>query len=466
MRAAASIPLWTLALLLPSLAAGQSNAADDPEPDSSYAIPAAEIIVFDLSLSAYNRHFSGSSDYDVSWESIQRNLKHSWVTDNDPFQVNQFAHPYQGSLYHGAARSAGLNYWEASAMTFLGSAWWEITGERTPPAVNDQVASGIAGSFFGEPLFRMARLVMDRSDLPDHWRYGLAAAISPPLGLNRLLYGGRFDKAFSDNDPAYYGRLRIGAAHATQTTFEPSPSFDTSTGQLDFAMDYGLPGKPGYSYRRPFDYFSFHALLSSANSVESLQSRGLLFGTDYAAGDKVRGLWGLYASYDYLAPQIFDVSSTALSVGTTAQWWMSRQFALQGTALIGLGYSAASSGRGTAATDRNYHYGVAPQAGLSLRLTSGQSAAFDVSAQTVALGSIARRNAGRDNLSRIEAALTWRIHGPHAIGIGYQWSHRSTSSRLQPDSTPSIGTVMIGYVLLGQQGFGSVDWRASAGAGE
>ena len=26
--------------------------------------------------------------------------------------------------------------------------------------------------------------------------------------------------------------------------------------QADFALDYGLPGKDGYQYRRPFDYFS------------------------------------------------------------------------------------------------------------------------------------------------------------------------------------------------------------------
>ncbi len=198
------------------------------ETDKSYLWPALEIIGFDLLLSNYNRQFSGTSDYDVSWSSIRRNLRGPWVVDNDPFKVNQFAPPYQGSLDHGAGRSTGLSYWEASALTFAGSAWWEITGEKTPPAQNDQIASGIAGSFLGEPLFRMARLVQDRSDLPDSWRPWLAAA-----------------------------------------------------------------------------------LLSSANGVEALSSRGLLFGTDYALGDNYRGIWGLYANYDYLSPQIFHVSGRA-----------------------------------------------------------------------------------------------------------------------------------------------------------
>ena len=63
------------------------------EPDKSYWWPALEIIGFDLLLSNYNRATSGSSDYDVSWASVRRNLRGPWVVDNDPFKVNQFAHP-------------------------------------------------------------------------------------------------------------------------------------------------------------------------------------------------------------------------------------------------------------------------------------------------------------------------------------------------------------------------------------
>jgi hypothetical protein len=108
--AAASAPVLPLAAPAP---------ADAPK---SYAIPAAEIIGFDFLLNRYNHLTSGVTDYDVSWGSIKRNLRGPWVTDNDPFNVNQFAHPYQGSLYHGASRSAGLSYWESAAMTFAGSA--------------------------------------------------------------------------------------------------------------------------------------------------------------------------------------------------------------------------------------------------------------------------------------------------------------------------------------------------------
>ncbi len=93
-------------------------------------------------------------------------------------------------------------------------------------------------------------------------------------------------------------------------------------------MAYGLPGKPGYSYERPFDYFHFELTAvastgSGGDAFENIMTRGLLYGTKYSVGDAYRGVWGLYGSYDYISPAIFRVSSTALSVGTTAQWWLS-----------------------------------------------------------------------------------------------------------------------------------------------
>lgn len=90
--------------------------------DKSYLIPAVEIFGFDVLVNRANHQFSNSRDYDVSMSSIRNNLRSSWVADNDPYKVNQFAHPYQGSMYHGFARSAGLGYWESAAYTFAGSA--------------------------------------------------------------------------------------------------------------------------------------------------------------------------------------------------------------------------------------------------------------------------------------------------------------------------------------------------------
>src|SRR5215467_3077326 len=132
----------------PASAAADASADREARIQASkiYAIPAWEIVGFDVLVNLANRYTTGDP-YHSNLTSIRHNLHHKWVVDNDPFKVNQFWHPYQGSMYHGFARSAGLDFWPSLGYTFAGSAFWEIVGETTPPSKNDQIASGVAGSF-------------------------------------------------------------------------------------------------------------------------------------------------------------------------------------------------------------------------------------------------------------------------------------------------------------------------------
>ncbi len=432
---------------------------------SSLAVPGLEILGFDFLLNRYNHAFSGVSDYDVSLSSIRRNLRGPWVVDNDPFKTNQFAHPYQGALYHGAGRATGHGYWTSSALTFAGAAAWEIAGEKTPPARNDLIASGIAGSFLGEPLFRMARLAMKPgSSVPPEWRSWVAGAIDPPVALNRGLFGSKYDDLFDDHDPAYYGRLHLGAGYVSNHPPDTLGKFKTGMAQADLAIDYGLPGQPGYSYKRPFDYFTFQASVSSANGVENVSTHGLLLGMDFAAGNNYRGLWGIFGSYDYLAPQIFQLSSTAISLGSAGQWWLGKTVALQGFGLAGVGYSAASTINNRQLTnDSEYHYGMAPRVALSLRAIIGNRASIDLAAREVSLGRIANRNAGHDDIARVETDFTWRFAGQHAIGVSYVLDHRHAEYASASERRQTLGTFGIFYTLLSHQGFGAVDWRGTTG---
>src|SRR5919109_486235 len=83
----------------------------------SYVIPAAEIVGFIGALNAFNRLVIDEDTYGTDGHSIWENLHTAPVFDNDPFHVNQIGHPYQGSIYYGLARSAGLNYLESLAAT-------------------------------------------------------------------------------------------------------------------------------------------------------------------------------------------------------------------------------------------------------------------------------------------------------------------------------------------------------------
>ena len=126
----------------------------------SYVIPAAEIVGFVGALNAFNRLVIDEDTYGTDGHSIWENLHTAPEFDNDPFHVNQIGHPYQGSIYYGLARSAGLNYWESLAATLFGSFLWETAGETTAPSLNDYVTTTLGGSFVGEAAFRMASLLL------------------------------------------------------------------------------------------------------------------------------------------------------------------------------------------------------------------------------------------------------------------------------------------------------------------
>ena len=427
----------------------------------SYIIPAFEVTGYLLLLNQFDRHFVEPKDvYRTGTDSFWKNLTDSkWVIDEDPFGTNQFLHPYGGSIYYGLARSTGLNFWESFGYATAGSVLWELGGETGPPSINDQITTPIAGSFLGEPLFRMANLLLENDGgPPGFWRELGAAALSPPTGLNRLVFGNRFDAVFPSHDPAISMRFQLGAALNTRLTGPATSHFRQNEATADFQLAYGLPGKPGYSYARPFDYFNFQFTASTANTFENIIIRGLLVGAPYAAGDSYRGVWGLFGTYDYIAPQVFRVSNTALNLGTTAQWWLSRAVALQGTALGGVGYGAAGTIHGSG--ERDYHYGATPQALLELRLILGDRAMLNVTAQEYyvsGLGSTEDR--GSENIARGTASFTVRVYDRHAIALKYIMSQRDAHYSDLPRTYQSVETLYLAYTFLGSTGFGAVEWR-------
>ena len=435
----------------------------ETEAGKSELIPAGEIVGFNILLNRFNYHFIDKQVYGTTVQSVRDNLSGKWVVDTDPFAVNQFMHPYQGSVYFGLARSTGLDYWESLGYTFGGSLLWEIAGETGAPSINDLVTTGFGGTFLGEPLFRMASLLLeDGGSTPGLWRELGAAAISPSLGFTRLAFGDRFRTVFDSHSPATYTYVRLGwnkVDHVFDQALSQKVKRDAAS--ADFHMSYGLPGKPGYRYTRPFDYFDFEFSATTATSFENIMSRGLLLGKEYAVGDDYRGVWGLYGSYDYISPQIFRVSSTALSLGTTAQWWISKSVALQGTALGGLGYGAAGTIHGSG--ERDYHYGATPQALLALRLMFGKTADLDLTARSYYVSDVAStEDRGSERIFRGDAAFTVRVHGPHAITLRYNMSQRNARYPDIADTHQTVKTLSLLYTyFFGEGKSGAVEWRAA-----
>jgi hypothetical protein len=443
----------------PASSATPATSSIDNRPYKSYGAAAMEILAFQVALNRIDHAFVTPDDYKVSMGSIRRNLHSSWGEDRDPFEINQMGHPYQGSVYFNIARSNGLTFWESMGYAFAGSAVWEIAGETTPPSRNDQITTSFGGSFLGEALYRMANLVLDQGDgSKPLLREAGAAAVSPALGYNRQ--SGRARRAaelWAGAVPATFGRLQLGASNPSSSNVGPSLATKKREVAADFSLEYGLPGKEDYTYHKPFDYFLFRARVSNANGLESLTSRGLLFGLPYSPGRNLRGIAGVYGSYDYLSPQLFRIASTGVSLGSNLQWWLADKLALQAHASAGVGYTATGTIRAT--SSGQYHYGFAPQTNFGLRLIYSDRLSLDLSSSAFVDGKLTSPDTGgSDRVLRGDASVSYRVHGPHAVVLKYLTSRRRFSFPSVPETQQRYDSVGLYNSYQPSRGMGTVNW--------
>jgi hypothetical protein len=442
----------------------------------SNVLPVLETTAFLALLSVYDRIAYANDVQDgkkvysatlsTTWDHLRRQ---TWVHDQDPFNVNQFAHPYQGATMYGLARSSGHRFWTSLIHANVGSFIWKMAGETDPPSIDDMITTGQAGSLLGEGLYRMADLVLRdaRGPKPHRLHEWLAAAVSPSAAVNRRVFGARFRSQLSDTTPVTSWQLRIGAtADALSRDYSAPASLLRRDATAEFWMSYGLPGQPGYDYARPLDYFDLQVsfLASSANPIENVMLRGLLIGRKTADVARSRGIWGLYGSYDYISPYLFRVSSTAVSLGTTRQYWIRPGFALQGSMLGGVGYGAAGSttvipSTPTNAAIRDYHFGVTPQALVTVRLLTGDRVMIDLAAREYYVSGLGSDDIrGSETIFRGNIGLNVRVIGGHALGARFVSSTRDARYGKLPNKKLSEGTVTFAYSYLGRNHFGAVKW--------
>ncbi len=442
----------------------------------SNLLPLAENAAFLVGLSAYDRVAYAnqvqdgkkvySSTLSTTWEHLRRQ---TWVHDQDPFNVNQFAHPYQGATMYAIPRTTGHRFWSSLIQADIGSFIWKMAGETDPPSINDMITTGQAGALLGESLYRMSELVLRNhpGEKPNRLHSTLATLLSPPNVVNRKVYGRRFRSQLSDTLPVTSWQLRLGAtANALARNYSSPVSLLRRDATAEFWMSYGLPGLPGYDYARPLDYFDFQMsfLSSAANPIENVMIRGLLVGRQTKNRTNERGIWGLYGSYDYISPYLFRVSSTALSIGTTRQFWLTPGLALQGSLLGGAGYGAAGSttvvpGTPTNAAIRDYHFGITPQALATARLIANDRLMLDAAGREYYVSGLGSDDVhGSETIFRGNAGFNVRVVGGHAFGVRYVASTRTARYGKLANVHSVEGTITFAYSFLGSDHFGAVRW--------
>ena len=126
---------------------------------------------------------------------------------------------------------------------------------------------------------------------------------------------------------------------------------------------------------------------------------------------------------------------------------------LQSSGLVGGGYVATHS----EGQPDDFHYGVAPQALVNLRLIAGRRAAVDLTAREYFVSGVGGFGTGQRDLIFVgDAWLAVRVYRRHGLALTYQRAGRSSDYLELPDRMRSRSTVGVFYTFLGSGGFGAV----------
>jgi hypothetical protein len=110
--------------------------------------------------------------------------------------------------------------------------------------------------------------------------------------------------------------------------------------------------------------------------------------------------------------------------------------------------------------DRDYNYGLAPQALLNLRAVWSDKVALDVTGREYFVSGVASgTSGGRDNILRGDALLTFRLAKQHAVSLRVVGNRRDSTFASPGRHRQTQVTVGIFYTLIGRDRFGTVDWR-------
>ncbi|WP_029904355.1 DUF3943 domain-containing protein [Prevotella sp. 10(H)] len=275
---------------------------------------AAQNFSFNMGLWAFNRYVAKQDYAYISINTIRRNLKHSWVWDNDDMGNNMFLHPYHGSLYFNSARSRGYNFWESGGFALGGSAMWELFMENEYPSINDIIATPVGGLALGEVLYRTSDLVLDdrREGMNRFGRELAGFLIAPTRGLTRVLNGDAWRRRATTGKQFGVPDVSVEVSSGVRVLELKGQILDKGVGAaVDINIEYG--DRYATEHEKPYDYFTFRSNLSVQGSqplLSQINILGRLYVTEVIDNEKDFLSFGFYQHFDYYdSDTISDVSA-------------------------------------------------------------------------------------------------------------------------------------------------------------
>lgn len=242
-------------------------------------VPFSEIIAFNFFIWAWDR-YPLQKNYAKTGPSIwKRNFREGWKWDDNNWNVNFVGHPYQGSYYFVAARSAGYSFYTSMLFTMFGSWSWEFFCETEYPAPNDLVTTTVGGSLYGEMLFRLSQRLFSKPDPTAIDQVG-SFVMHPMSFAHWKAFGIRPNSVGYKPislDVSVGGGYRFGSDYRYDR--EASDRHDNELREFYGAAEIDLVyGKPNSRVKKPLDYFTFDLFgnLGQEEKMFSIVSSGTL----------------------------------------------------------------------------------------------------------------------------------------------------------------------------------------------
>ena len=304
----------------------------------------------------------------VTPKSWRANIRQGWVWDGDNFSTNMFLHPIQGAGYFRAGRANGLNFWESTPLTFLGSVEWEYFGETTFPSLNDVYNTAFGGIVLGEVTWRLAPLVRDnRARGMGRLLRELAAIPLDPNGSVRRLLTGDAWRAYGNPRGSYPGAFEWQFQAGAQGE-KASGGAGLRQGSAAFLAEMSYGDAFVTPYAQPFDVFTARLRASTAGAyIREMRVAGRLYARELTdTASSFRHVFSVALKLEYEASPAYKYGGQSLNVGFVSGFFGVHGFDLQ-TVLYaeGIMLGAVDAPRaGIAGTLRTYDFG--PGAGFDL----------------------------------------------------------------------------------------------------
>jgi len=245
--------------------------------------------------------------------------------DDNHFSTNQFAHPYQGSMYFNSARANGFNFWQSAPWAFAGSLKWECCGETHLMSVNDFINTGMGGVALGEVLYRTSSLVLDNTATGSErgWKEFWGFVLDPLRGFNRLITGRTTKVSENPSNPLDHrpellaNRLYTGVRTYSQNSDFTEPE---TKGFLNLAFQYG--GPLAIERNQPWDFFLLNAQINfdDKKALGKLTVHANLYHNDIGDPGRNHHRFMILQHFDYVNNLAYELGGQSIGAGVLSNW--------------------------------------------------------------------------------------------------------------------------------------------------